>query len=100
MIQIKPLHLKQVLIDYKRILKWFVIENHQDPFYLVNYHLSNVLTDVKNGILLVFELCTNRYGLGLSNESLFIIIAQGAAKLGPVKVGDTKKIQNSTPGHT
>ena len=29
----------------------------------------------------VFKLSANRYGLGLSNEPLFIIIAQGAAKL-------------------
>ena len=41
-------------------------------------------------------LSTNRYVLGLSNEILFIIIAQGAAKLWRVKVGGPKKIGPST----
>ena len=34
----------------------------------------------------------NRYDLGLSNEPLFIIMGQGAAKLLPFKVGGQKKI--------
>ena len=50
--------------------------------------------------MLFFKLSANRYDLGLSNEPLFIIIAQGAAKLWPIKVGDLKKIQDSTPDHT
>ena len=37
--------------------------------------------------MLFFKYSANRYGLGLSNEPLFIIIAQGAAKLRHVKVG-------------
>ena len=50
--------------------------------------------------MLFFKLRTDRYGLGLSNEPLFIIIAQGAAKLWPIKVGDLKKIKDLTPDHT
>ena len=38
--------------------------------------------------------------MGLSNEVLFIHVAQGAAKLPEVKVGDMKKIWDSNPGHT
>ena len=40
----------------------------------------------QNAALMFFQLNKNRYGIGLSNEQLFIIIAQGAAKLRPVKV--------------
>ena len=42
---------------------------------------QDILTDVKSGTMLFFKLSANRYGFGLSNEPLFIIIAQGAAKL-------------------
>ena len=37
--------------------------------------------------MLSFKLRVNRYDLAISNEILFIVIAQGAAKLWPVKVG-------------
>ena len=36
---------------------------------------------LKSAALLFFKLYAYRYELGLSNELLFIIIAQGAAKL-------------------
>ena len=36
---------------------------------------------LKSAALLFFKLCAYRYDLGLSNELLIIIIAQGAAKL-------------------
>ena len=36
--------------------------------------------------------------MGLSNEVLFIHVAQGAAKLPEVKVGDTKKNLGLKPG--
>ena len=62
-------------------LQWCAIENHQDTVYVVNWHIQDVLTDVKSVVMLFFKLCANRYGFGLSNEPLFIIIAQGAAKL-------------------
>ena len=39
----------------------------------------------------VFDKCAIGHGLGLSKELLFIILAQGAAKLWPVKVGGWKK---------
>ena len=42
--------------------------------------------------MLFFKLSANRYDLGLSNEPLFIIIAQGAAKPWPVKVGSQRQI--------
>ena len=42
---------------------------------------QDVLTDVKSGTMLFFKLSGNRYGLGLSNEPLFIIMAQEVAKL-------------------
>ena len=40
----------------------------------------------------VVQQSANRYDLGLSNEPLFIIIGQGAAKLWPVKVGGLRKL--------
>ena len=46
------------------------------------------------------QQCPNKYGLGLSNEILFIIIAQRAPKLWSVKVGDLKKISDPTPDHS
>ena len=51
--------------------------------------------------MLILKLSASRYGLGLSNET-FYIIAQGAAKLQPFKVGDLKRIlarprRNQTP---
>ena len=36
---------------------------------------------VKSTAMLLFKYSVNRYGLGLSNELLFFIIAQGAEKL-------------------
>ena len=45
---------------------------------------------VKQMIYIVLY-CTKRYAFGLSNELLFIIIAQGAAKLLPVKIGGRKE---------
>ena len=36
--------------------------------------------------MLFFKYCTKRYGLELIKDLLFIIIAQGATKLGPIKV--------------
>ena len=38
------------------------------------------------------------FAMGLSNEVLFILVAQGAAKLPEVKVGDTKKDLGLEPG--
>ena len=40
--------------------------------------------------MLFFKYYAARYGLGLSNEQLFVIIPQGAAKLRPLKVGGPK----------
>ena len=47
---------------------------------------------LKSAALLFFKLYAYRYELGLSNELLFIILAQGAAKLWPVKVGGWREI--------
>ena len=47
-----------------------------------------------------FKLSASRYVLRISNELLFIIIAEGAAKLYPVKYGSLKRLltgQNQTP---
>ena len=41
--------------------------------------------------MLFFIYGANRYSLGLSNEQLFIIIAQEASKLRPFKVKGRKK---------
>ena len=49
------------------------------------------ITYLKSAVILIFKLNTNRYGIGLPNEQFFIIIAQEAAKLWPVKVGGLKK---------
>ena len=43
------------------------------------------------------RLSANRYGLWLSNEPLFIIIAHGAAKLCRVQIGGPKMIQPPDP---
>ena len=43
--------------------------------------LEDFLIDVKSGDVLFFQLIENRYGMRLQNEPIFIIIAQGAAKL-------------------
>ena len=47
---------------------------------------------LKSAALLFFELCAYRYDLGLSNELLFIIIAQVAVKVWPIEVGGRRKI--------
>ena len=39
------------------------------------------ITHLKKAALLFVKLCAYRYDLGFSNELLFIIIAQAAAKL-------------------
>ena len=49
----------------------------------------------KSAAMLFYKLSANRYGLGLSNELLFIIIDQGTAKLLPVKVGGPRKLPYS-----
>ena len=45
----------------------------------------------------VFELIANRYGFGLLNELLFIIIPQEAAKLWSIKDGGLKKLPCVSP---
>ena len=42
--------------------------------------------------MLFFKISVNRCGKGLSNELLFVIIGQGAAKLSHVIVGGPTKI--------
>ena len=49
-------------------IEWYAIENHQDPFYVVNWNFQDVLTDVKRVNMLFFKSSANKYGLGLSNE--------------------------------
>ena len=46
-----------------------------------------MITYLKSAAMLFYKLSTNRYCLGLSNELLFVIVTQEAAKLWPVKVG-------------
>ena len=41
-----------------------------------------MITYLKSDTMLFFKLSANRYGLGLLNELLFIIIAQEAVKFG------------------
>ena len=50
------------------------------------------ITYLKSTAFLFFKLSTYRYDLGLSNELLIIIIAQGAAKLWPVEAGGWRQI--------
>ena len=52
-----------------------------------------MITYLKSATILYFKMSADRYDLGLSNELLFIIIGQGAAKLWPFQVGSPKKIQ-------
>ena len=56
------------------------------------------ITYLKSAAMLFFKQYPNRYCLGLSNELLFITIAQEAAKLWPFKVGGPK--EKSYPGPT
>ena len=63
-----------------RLIQCCWYQNHQGPIYVVNWHfLTHV--DVKSAAILFFKYSVNSYGLGLSDELLFIIIAQGASKL-------------------
>ena len=52
---------------------------------------------LKSAARLFFKLSANIHGLGLSNELLFIIKAQEAAKMWSVKVGDPKKLPYALP---
>ena len=57
------------------------------PFASVWYTIGFLwakITFLYSTVMLSFKHCTKRFGLELSNELLFIIIAQGAAKLWPV----------------
>ena len=53
--------------------------------FLANYYINRVSLSQdfvsQKCFFAVFQLIANRYDLGLSNEPLFIIIAQGTAKL-------------------
>ena len=49
--------------------------------------------------MLSYDWCPNKYDLGFSNELLFVIIAQGPAKLRAVKVGSLKGILLRGPLH-
>ena len=69
-------------------------------YYINRVSLSQDCMYLKSAAMLFLKLNINRYDLGLSNEILFFIMAQGAAKLSPVKVGDQEKIRDSNPGHT
>ena len=64
-----------------------------NPFASV-WHIMGFLwakiMHLKNAGMLFFKYCAKRYRLALSNELLFIIIAQVAAKLWPVKVRGPK----------
>ena len=54
------------------------------PFASISYKtglLSAMITYLKSTGVLFFKYCAKRYGLGLLNELLFIIIAKGAAKI-------------------
>ena len=68
--------------------------------FLANYYINRVSSSQDfiplKCFYAVFQQIANRYDLGLSNEPLFIIIGQGAAKLRPFKVGSSKKIRPST----
>ena len=48
----------------------------------------------------VFQWSTKRYDIGLSNEPLFIVIGQVAAKLWHVKVGSPKNIRLRTTSNS
>ena len=52
------------------------------------------MTYLKSTTMLIAKLGENRYGIGLSNELIGIIIHQGAVKMLPVKVGGQIKISN------
>ena len=47
---------------------------------------------LRSATMLFFKLSAKRYGIGLSNELVFIKIAQEAAKLSPVKVGGQENL--------
>ena len=75
-----------------------VSQKETHPFGSVWYKIGFIwakITYLKNAGMLFFKYCAKKYGLGLSNELLVIIIAQGATKLWPVKVGDLSMNKNT-----
>ena len=66
---------------------WNGLENQQSPLFVMNKEVWAKITYLKSAATLLFKLSANKYDLVLSNESLVIIIGQGAPKLLPFKVG-------------
>ena len=83
---------RYTIFIYLKNIQCCSIENHQGLIYVVNWHFSTHLIDVKSATVLFLDVSVNKYGLGLSYKLLFIIIAQKAAKLWPVKVRGQRKI--------
>ena len=63
------------------LVQWWTIENQQSPVYVVNKLFNTKLCTLKVLFCYFFKFIAKRYNLGLSNELLFIITAQRAAKL-------------------
>ena len=74
-------------------MKFTASQKKIHPFASVWYKIGlfwAMITYHKSAWMLLCKYCAKRYGLGLSNEQFFIIIALGAAKLWPVKFGVLK----------
>ena len=81
-------------------IQWCSIQNLRQ--YISTIWIGYVwamITYLKSATMLFSKVGPNRYGIGLSNELLFIIIAQGAAKLWSVnlevKILSDIKVQGS-----
>ena len=80
-------------IIYLMILSSTASQKEIHPFGSVGYEIGVFwakITYLKSAGMLFFKCCAKRYDLGLSNEPLFIITAQEATKLWPVKVRGPK----------
>ena len=79
---------------FKKILWNIVLFDWESPrpYLCTKLALFNTSWQMLKVLLCFFKLSVNRYGLGLSYDLLFIIIALRAAKLWPVKVGGRMKI--------
>ena len=62
--------------------------------YYINRICLSYDYELKSATMLLLKISVSRYGIGLSNEPLFVIIAQGAAKVWHVKVGGPKRFDH------
>ena len=89
----RPIHKEKqkYLLQYYQKLMYSAFQKSLFFWHLLNKTvlICAKITYVESATMLFFN--ANRYDLQLSNELLFIIIAQGATKLWPINVGGLEK---------